>query len=347
MLFIVLGFLCVKPILEKNDIKYWILLSVFAALGAYTHYFIAIAFVSLYIIVFAFSFIKHKEFLKNWLISTFIGVILYVPWLIALFSQLSEVQKNYWIPPLTLTTAINCFTCYLTSYYDQLIFYGSFIFVFVFAALLIKNYVENNEIDDEYLLIGILTYIFANLIGIIVSVTFKPILIIRYVIPVSSIIWILISIYVPKLEVKEFVILLALIILIAGAMNVTIQMDEVYQYHNQTDSALNFFSQINNDHSIVIFDGMQKYVRFFDEVSNAQTFVKYELNNYTQEQDYISLLNLKTDEFKIPVDVNSYPNKDVYFVRDFRIGMNPVNGYDFTDVYSIENVNVTKITKSG
>lgn len=347
MLFIVLGFLCVKPILEKNDIKHWIVLSVIAALGAYTHYFIAIAFVSLYIVLFAFAFFKYRDFLRNWLISTVVGIIIYVPWLFSLFAQLGEVQQSYWIPPINIYTALNCFTCYMTLYWNEILFYASFILVIVFAALVVVNYVKNQDIDNEFLLIGILTYVLANLIGIILSLVFKPILIVRYVIPVSSIVWILISIYIGKMDLKKLAIVLALVILLAGTMNVSSQMSDVYTYHDQTEYAQNFLYKIDNDNSVVIFDGMQKYVRFCDDLANAQTFVKYELNNVTQEPEYISLLGLDTTEFKIPYDVNSHPDKDIYFVRDFRIEMDPVTGYDYSDVLSIENVNVTQIVKSG
>lgn len=346
MLFIVLGFLCVKPILEKNHVKYWILLSIFAALGAYTHYFVAIAFVSLYIILLAFTFIKSVEFFKNWLISTLIGIILYLPWLLVLFNQLNTVQKSYWIPPITLETIINCFTCYSTYYYTPILYYGSLILLFIFVALIIKDFIKNREVTDEFLLIGILTYILTILIGITLSMTFKPILIIRYIIPVSSIIWILISIYLGKIDLKNLAIILAILILLLGVINISSQMDEIYKHHTETEMALDFFSSINNNDTIVIYDGMPKYVRFCGDLTNVEkTFVKYELNNMTREDEYIKILNLNDDEFKIPYDINSYQNKDVYLVRDFTTEIKPVEGYNFTDEFSFANIKVTKITK--
>ena len=66
--------------LKENNIKYWILLSICAVLGAYTHYFVAIAFVAMYIILFVSQILLNKEnkkdSIKNWLISVVVGIIL-------------------------------------------------------------------------------------------------------------------------------------------------------------------------------------------------------------------------------------------------------------------------------
>ena len=104
LLFIFLAFLCVRPILEDNDLKYWILLSLFTVLGSYTHYFVAFALICIYIILFVSEVVlggdERISNFKNWLISTVISVAFYVPWVFKLLPQINKVHNDYWVQPL-------------------------------------------------------------------------------------------------------------------------------------------------------------------------------------------------------------------------------------------------------
>ena len=51
MLFMIIAFLFVKDILEKNDYKSWVLFSIFVTLAAYTHYFSILTTVVIYIML--------------------------------------------------------------------------------------------------------------------------------------------------------------------------------------------------------------------------------------------------------------------------------------------------------
>lgn len=54
LLFLFLGFLCFRDILNKSDVKSWVLFSLFAVLAAYTHYFVALSFGILYLLLFVY-----------------------------------------------------------------------------------------------------------------------------------------------------------------------------------------------------------------------------------------------------------------------------------------------------
>ena len=106
MLFIILAFICTKEIIDGSDKRYWIFLSILSALCAYTHYFAAITATVIYLILLAHLITCKKDQIKYWVISAVVGIILYLPWMPALISQLTTVHESYWIQKPGLELAI-------------------------------------------------------------------------------------------------------------------------------------------------------------------------------------------------------------------------------------------------
>jgi hypothetical protein len=346
MLFVVLGFLYVKPIIEDNDRKSWILLSIFAVLGAYTHYFAAVTFVSLYFLLFLYVLIRNREAIKNWFISVVIGIILYAPWVLILFRQMKHVHSSYWIEPANLRLVAECFSSYMTIYPSKIIIIAAAIVLLALTILILKNYIKSKDTDDEYYLIGILAFALTIIAGTAASIVFKPILIVRYVLPATAMVWIVISIYISKLDIKKVAILLSILVLVIGAANIAYQMQDVHDLHDSMVKDMEFLKSINNNDTIVVYDGMQKYIRFHDDLNNATYFANYELNNETDKQDYVTALGLKNDSFRVPYDINKYPGKTLYLVRDHRGEVNHVNGYTMKTDHKIKNCKFIKFTKN-
>ena len=346
MLFVVLGFLYVKPILEDNDRKSWILLSIFAVLGAYTHYFAGVTFASLYFLLFVYVLIRNRQYLKNWFISAVIGIILYSPWALILLSQMRHVHSSYWIEPVTLKLIAQCFSSYLTTYSSKIVIVIAAVILLALTIKILADYIKSKDVEDEYYLIGILTFALTVIAGTAASIVFKPILIVRYVLPATALVWIVVSIYISKLDIKKVAIILSVLILVIGAANIAYQMQEVHELHDSTAKDMAFLKSINNNDTIVVYDGMQKYIRFHDDLNNTTHFSNYELNNHTDKQDYISSLKLDDSFFRVPYDIDKYPGKTLYLVRDHRGAVDHVDGYKMKTEHKIQNCKFIKITKN-
>jgi hypothetical protein len=65
MIFLIISFFYVKDILEKNDMKSWLLFTLFSVLGAYTHYFTGVSSVIIYLMLFIWILINRNEGLKD------------------------------------------------------------------------------------------------------------------------------------------------------------------------------------------------------------------------------------------------------------------------------------------
>ena len=89
LLFITLFCMLIIEGICCNNYKMIIAASVFAILGAYTHYFDLLVAAFIYCYILCFAFIKKKECLKSTFISILICIITYIPWFIIVYRQMS------------------------------------------------------------------------------------------------------------------------------------------------------------------------------------------------------------------------------------------------------------------
>ena len=91
---------------KKGGKKYLVIYAILIALGMWTHYFSAFAWIAhLVIIVVHFGgfkkIFKNKKVLKP-LLFTYIGaILLFAPWFPSFVSQILTVQSGFWIPPVS------------------------------------------------------------------------------------------------------------------------------------------------------------------------------------------------------------------------------------------------------
>ena len=342
LLFLVLSFLCVCSILKESDYKSWILLAVFTVLGAYTHYFVALSSVVLYMILLVNILLNKglgfdkKEDLKKWFVSTIVGIILYVPWLLTLFGQLKSVRKSYWLPSVDLNIIITSLSSTFANNTELfLLNVVCAVFILSVAAIVLGRYLKSKSKRDFYLLMGVSVFIVTLIIAVVLSLTYKPILLERYLVPSIALVWLSISILISELDFKKFTIPIIIVVLLFGAFNIVDQISVIDKDYNKTLETYEFLSDIDNNHTIVIIDGMQKYMRFNDELHNATKYYVYKLDNETHKSPYIKLLKIKDDKFDFPDDVNSSSDKDIYLLIDGKRELNNTD-VEFDRVFNLK-----------
>lgn len=106
---------------------HWFFFFLWGLAAAYTHYFAAAAVFFIYLWLFVFlagqqygeksrkdfkEEGKHESFLKKsflpWAVCAVLSVLVYLPWIFILLSQVDAVKKDYWILPLTWTVFGGC-----------------------------------------------------------------------------------------------------------------------------------------------------------------------------------------------------------------------------------------------
>lgn len=275
IVFLLISFYFMKNILKDSDTRSWIFFTVFSVLGAYTHYFVAISAIALYLMVLIYTLL-NKQSLKKWLISVACGIVMYLPWIYSLINQLAKVHKSYWIKDLTFGYFIKCLGYFSTNSDAVIIQILAIVVLVFFVYVLFKNTHGILDSENYFILSGIAAFVLTLLIGSVVSVVFKPILVARYLIPASAILWFAVSILVGKIENSKMLTISIVLIMLLSVCAVadTVSYNDTL-LHDGTDHA-KLLDKIN-DGDIVIFNSGVGLLEFADYV-NATDIYTIELD---------------------------------------------------------------------
>lgn len=325
MLFIVIAFLFVKDILEKNDYKSWILFSVFSILAAYTHYFSILTTVVIYIMLFVWIvFFKERVDLKSNLIKLFgsalLCIILYMPWIPTLYNQLHYVHDNFFITKVTFNNLVYYLSYGFTISENQLIQLFSVLVLIAIFIMLYNKFKETQSNNDAYLLIGFLAFLGTIFLGFIASIVYKPILYDRYLLHAIGILLLVLSIKIGQMKLnKSHILLIIILISVVGAFNVYHEVNEIKGMHKTLIKENDFFEKINNNDTVIIYDTDNHYVRTFTELDHVyKKFSGYTMGNDTYNLIYIGP-NVTKHTFDIPDDLANYTDKDVYLMKFYKM----------------------------
>ena len=267
ILFILLAFLSFMDLIENKDRKYWILLTLFSVLCAYTHYFAAITSGAIYLVLLIYLIKFKKDEIKTWTLSVAAAILLYLPWTFTLLNQLETIHHTYWIPGANFTTVIYALGYF--AYNNNLVFSVIAIAILIIIAFIYsKDAKDSDKITRFSILSGIKIYLGTIIISLIISIVFRPILVIRYLIPVSAILWLCISIILSKIEDKKmFLISFALImlLLVNGVCATVSSNDDLYKNGAVQKEVLDNITQDSN--SILIVNSPH-LVMYFLHLSN-------------------------------------------------------------------------------
>ena len=216
--------------LEKKSRKYWFIYSLLLALALYTHYFAAFAFLAEYIYVFVFHRKDDQKVVKQLIFAATVALILFLPWIPSLITQVTNVEKEYWIEPITPYTFLQFFSLSLVYFEDILKNIPELTLVIVALILIVITAVSalktmGNHTKDKTSLIAFLTFI-PFLALIILSVPpLSPVYVPRYITYSLTLFWALIAIliiqiYNSKPFLAKLTIFIMLICSIVGALNV-------------------------------------------------------------------------------------------------------------------------------
>ena len=272
ILFTLIAFISFTEIIKNNDKKAWIILSVFSALCAYTHYFAAISAACIYLILLAYIMKFEKDELRMWVISAIAAAVLYIPWMPSLLRQLTQVHGSYWIPQVNSNVFINALGYYAYAN-DVIICLVATIILIVLLYIYTKDSEGIDEKERFLVLSGAGVYLGTILLSIIISVVFKPILMVRYLLPATAVMWLAISIIFAKIKNRRmFMISAALIaiLLVVGIATTVATNDEMYKNGVQQKEILDNIT--NDPNSMLIIPSQNMIMYFFDYAGQSDTY---------------------------------------------------------------------------
>lgn len=121
--------------------------------AAYTQYFACVAVIMVYFCVLIVFWFIDRGRIKEWLLWVAVSVVGYVPWLYALFNQITAVNENYWILPLTWRSLGGCvkfvmkpaFTNEILNIILAVLLFAVYVFVFGYMIVKVFHYGRKNK----------------------------------------------------------------------------------------------------------------------------------------------------------------------------------------------------------
>ena len=262
-LFVLLSFISLYGVLKDGSKRHYIFFVITSLAAAYTHYYclLAVAFFYVFLIIYYIS--KHQwQSFKRFFLFGIITVLGYIPWMLtSLFKTIEKDTGSFWIE--STVSILQCFE-YLFSHNF------SFIILLIFVASIIALFVRNNErlekyndsnagIESMWALAGLLSIFGSIIFGQCLSALTTPLVIVRYLYPVSILAWLLFAVSFRHLDSIKFtkkkattVIIVVLIVLCLPGYCVNLNEE-----FNNNQSTLNIIDCVNDnteDGDIIVTD---------------------------------------------------------------------------------------------
>ncbi|MCD8290175.1 MAG: hypothetical protein LUC91_01580 [Prevotella sp.] len=154
-----------------NGWKTWIIIIFFSVCSAYTHNFALISVSVIWIILLVWFCLRDRRMLLRWSVCAVIFAIVYLPWMIVLLRQMQHISSNYWIS-FSTGEFLYIFYC--------LLFPMHIFLPFLFVKALRTRDDRKISFDD---IMGMIVPIATLVIGVSVSLLFRPIIVARYLVP--------------------------------------------------------------------------------------------------------------------------------------------------------------------
>jgi len=164
-----------------------LMLGLFTLMAAYLHYYALMAAFWANLYVFIVLLIARHKMWRSHLVVGLTAVALYLPWLLALHTQMSTARREFWIQPVNLQTVLLCYIepfakrlwslapQYLPMYVMAMLVYG------LTLAAVVMAVIKRNRAHGRLLGLALTVFNATILSGIVLSLVFRPILHSRYI----------------------------------------------------------------------------------------------------------------------------------------------------------------------
>lgn len=297
---------------DEKNIKNWILFAIFSLLSAYTHYYALLTAViinGMLFICFIKETIKQKKItynLKSFIIAAIPQIILYIPWLIALLSQIKHVSSGFWIKLTFPDSLIEFFNFQFTGNLGGEIYVKTAIAgIFGISICIYMIYLQlKNKQQEKPEKLAILVWVLLVLAVILASIVIKkPIIYARYMLCVTGLFIFFLS-YTMAKKGNKYMTAIILVISLILSINVQVKQIET-NYDTSNKEAIEYLKEnikendiilhANDTNSFIIDVNFQNNKVYFWNKENWSGVDAYEAfgDNFSTENSLENIKNYK------------------------------------------------------
>lgn len=224
-LFVLLAFYEMYRILRQERILHYVLFVLFSLAAAYTHYYCLLSVAFFYAVLLGLALFRRRLSVAKTTVSALCMAAGYMPWFVILFKAIRRVEKDYWIDSVPgLWQSLR----YLFSSQFKPIVWGM-VLLGVLLAILYETKVLRIERSTEgkitlcvsgegaessalflWMVSGAVSILGTILAAVIVSKVMRPVYVLRYIYPVSTVAWMILAVSVARLKGKKIYTVLLL-----------------------------------------------------------------------------------------------------------------------------------------
>lgn len=204
--------------MTTNKRRDLVFLGLFTLMAAYLHYYSLIAAFWSNLFVFLFLLLKKEKTWYAHLITMFAVVLLYLPWLSIFLAQTNTAKDHFYIAPLSIQSILSCYIGpFMEKFWFEISSYIMIIIVFSLTFVSIFNHFIKHK-NDNRLILGLSLTIFnaTILTGIIISFILRPVLMLRYVGPIVTMLMVPPTLFFIRSKIKLVKLLLLILLLCCG-----------------------------------------------------------------------------------------------------------------------------------
>lgn len=213
--FVALSFYFFYCILDGNRAKDYILFVFFSLAAAYTHYYCLASVAFFYLALLILAFVKKKTELKKVILAYAITIVGYSPWFFIMIRSMLDRASNYWIEEIpSFQESMNYVFSRELSTGQWIVLGLALIIALAYeTGILVINRSKEGGIFVSFdisrfsisnfaiwIIAGLLSVIGTIGFGIGISNLIRPFYLLRYIYPVSAVMWLLLGIIISRLK---------------------------------------------------------------------------------------------------------------------------------------------------
>lgn len=244
--------------------------------AAYTQYFACVAVVMIYLYVLIVLLFCNRSRVREWFLWVIVSILGYVPWLSVLISQMTAVNQDYWILPLTWRSLGGCVKFLMKPSFsdDRLNTVLAVVLFLVYAAVLAVFVTKTQKLycygRVQFAIAGIGTLVGLVAFGFLASILVRPIFVYRYMIPAMGCFWLAFAICMGSLTDSKGLIygklIVTALLVVIGLRNYRAFMgEEEYKALLMQDTQEALASVDAEDIVIYNFDQVQAVTSYYLE----------------------------------------------------------------------------------
>lgn len=244
--FVLIAFWYLYKILMNDSFKYYLLFAIFSLFAAYTHYYALLSVAFLYIALMIVTIAKKRN-IRNVVITWVITVLAYIPWLSTLLSTFIRTKDEWWVNYTEKT--MSC----LKFFFDFGDGYSFISVALLILCITLTVYYALKKKDDVALwaIIGLAAAALTLVTGQTLSYLIRPFFIDRYLYPVCSVVWVILSVIAGKTKKILPYVLIVVVFVFSARMDKELFYNN-YMYNKLCSETVEDVSKVIDDESCIL-----------------------------------------------------------------------------------------------